>query len=53
MQEQVRLGRASDVELAEAELLATSTNAKYLQSMCDAKIALAQLERATGQEVDK
>lgn len=51
--EQFRLGRVSAIELAEAELLVASATAQHLQSIYTAKIALAQLERATGRDVDK
>jgi outer membrane protein len=48
VQEQLRLGRISAVELAEAQLLAASAMAKRDQSIYNTKIALAQLEHATG-----
>jgi outer membrane protein len=48
VQEQLRLGRISAVELAEAQLLEASAMAKHDQSIYNAKIALAQLEHATG-----
>lgn len=51
--EQFRLGRVSAIELAEAELLVASTAAKHGQSIYSAKIALAQLEHATGRDLDK
>jgi len=53
MTEPFRLGRISAVELAEAELLVTSATSQHVQSIYTAKIALAQLERATGRNVDK
>jgi len=53
MTEQFRLGRISAVELAEAELLVASATSQHVQSIYTAKIALAQLERATGRNVDK
>jgi outer membrane protein TolC len=53
MTEQFRLGRISAVELAEAEWLVASATSQHVQSIYTAKIALAQLERATGRNVDK
>jgi outer membrane protein TolC len=50
--EQFRLGRLSPIDLAEAELLVVSATAKRGESIYNAKIALAQLEHATGRDVD-
>jgi len=49
--EQLRLGRLSAVDLAEAQLLEASATVKRVQSMYNAKIALAQLEHATGRDI--
>jgi outer membrane protein TolC len=51
VEERFRLGRASAIELAEAEALYSSTNADYVQAIYNYKIAVAQLERAIGQEL--
>lgn len=47
--ERHRLRRASDVELAEAESLYTTTNATYMQSIYNYNIAIARLRRAIGE----
>jgi len=47
--ERHRLKRASDVELAEAESLYTTTNATYMQSIYNYNIAAARLKRAIGE----
>ncbi|MCI0454617.1 MAG: TolC family protein [Candidatus Dadabacteria bacterium] len=51
VRERYRLGRASAIELAEAEALYASTNADFLQAIYNYKIAVAQLERAIGEEL--
>lgn len=51
VQERYRLGRASAVELAEAEALLATTQANYAQAVYNYKIALAQLERTLGRKL--
>jgi outer membrane protein TolC len=51
--ERYRLGRASSIELAEAEALYASTNADYIQVIYNYKIAVAQLERAIGEKLEE
>jgi outer membrane protein TolC len=51
VRERFRLGRASAIELAEAEALYASTNAEYIQAIYNYKISVAQLERAVGEEL--
>jgi len=50
--ERYRLARASSVELAEAESLYATSNAKYMQAIYNYNINVARLQRATG-EVDE
>jgi outer membrane protein len=52
MDEQFKLGRISAIELAEARLLVLSASTKHLQAIYNAKIAMAQLERATGRDME-
>ncbi len=47
--ERYNLGRASSVELAEAEALFAISNAQYMQSIYNYNINVARLERATGE----
>jgi outer membrane protein TolC len=49
--EEYRLGKSSAVDLAEAEALLASTNASYAEAIYNYKIAIAQLERATGEKL--
>jgi Outer membrane protein len=49
--ERYRLGVGSQVELAEAESLLASTLANHVQAIYNYKIALAQLERAMGEDI--
>jgi outer membrane protein TolC len=49
--ERYRLGRGSDIELAEAEALFASTTANYVQAIYNYKISVAQLERAIGKKL--
>src|SRR3989304_3886947 len=51
--ERYRLGRASSIELAEAEALYASTNADYIQVIYNYKIAVAQLQRAIGEKLEE
>lgn len=46
--ERYRLERASEVELAEAEALYSTTNASYMQAVYNYNITAARLERALG-----
>ncbi len=50
--ERYKLARASSVELAEAESLYATSNAKYMQAIYNYNINIARLQRATG-EVDE
>jgi len=50
--ERYKLARASSVELAEAESLYATSNAKYMQAIYNYNINVARLKRATG-EVDE
>ncbi len=50
--ERYKLARASGVELAEAESLYATSNAKYMQAIYNYNINVARLKRATG-EVDE
>jgi outer membrane protein len=50
--ERYRLGRASSIELAEAEALYASTNADYIQAIYNYRISVAQLERAIGEKLE-
>jgi outer membrane protein TolC len=54
-QERYRLERASELELAEAEALYSSSNAAYMQAIYNYNITAAKLERAVGgtDEADK
>jgi len=54
-QERYRLERASELELAEAEAIYSSSKAAYMQSIYNYNITAARLERAIGgtDEVDK
>jgi outer membrane protein TolC len=54
-QERYRLERASELELAEAEALYSSSNAAYMQAIYNYNITAAKLERAIGgtDEADK
>jgi outer membrane protein TolC len=54
-QERYRLERASELELAEAEALYSSSNAAYMQAIYNYNITAAKLERAIGgtDETDK
>ncbi|MGB3363419.1 MAG: TolC family protein [Thermodesulfobacteriota bacterium] len=47
--ERYNLGRASSVELAEAEALFAISNAQYMQAIYNYNINVARLERATGE----
>lgn len=47
--ERYNLGRASSVELAEAEALFAVSNAQYMQAIYNYNINVARLERATGE----
>lgn len=49
--ERYRLGRGSDIELAEAESLFASTTASYVQAIYNYKVSVAQLERAIGKNI--
>lgn len=49
--ERYRLELSSKVELAEAESLLASTEANYAQAIYNHKIALAELERAVGENI--
>ncbi len=51
--EEYRLGKSSEVELAEAESLLASTNANHIEAIYNYKIAIAQLERATGEKTEE
>jgi outer membrane protein len=53
VQERYRLGRASVVELSEAEALFASTQANYIHAIYTHKIAVAQLERALGRKLER
>ena len=53
VEEHYRLGRVSGVELAEAESLLASTTTKHMQSLYNYHIAMAQLERAVGRDLDQ
>jgi outer membrane protein len=53
VQERYRLGRASVVELSEAEALFASTQANYVYAIYTHKIAVAQLERALGRKLER
>lgn len=50
--EEYRLGKSSEVEFIEAESLLASTTADHIQAIYNYKIAIAQLERATGEKVE-
>ncbi len=50
-EEEYRLGKSSAVDLAEAEALLASTNADHIEAIYNYKIAIAQLERATGEKI--
>ncbi|HSC35997.1 MAG TPA: TolC family protein, partial [Thermodesulfobacteriota bacterium] len=54
-QERYRLERASELELAEAEAIYSSSKAAYMQSIYNYNITAARLDRAIGgtDEVDK
>jgi outer membrane protein len=49
--ERYRLGRGSDIELAEAEALFAATTASYVQAIYNYKISVAQLERSIGKKI--
>lgn len=51
--EEYRLGKGSEVELAEAEALLASTNANHIQAIYNYKIAIAELERVTGEKIEE
>jgi outer membrane protein len=48
--ERYKLARASSVELAEAESLYATSNAKYMQAIYNYNINVARLQRATGED---
>ena len=47
--ERYSLNRASDIELAEAESIYATTNAKYMHAIYNYKIIYAQFQRAIGE----
>jgi outer membrane protein len=51
--ERYRLGTGSEVELAEAQALLASTNANHIQAIYNYKIAIAQIERVTGEKLEE
>ena len=51
--EEYRLGKSSEVELVEAESILASTTADHIQAIYNYKIAIAQLERATGEKIEE
>ncbi len=51
--EEFRLGKSSEIELAEAESLFASTTANHIQAIYNYKIAIAQLEKATGEKLER
>jgi outer membrane protein TolC len=53
VEEHYRLGRVSGVELAEAESLLVSTTTKQMEALYNYHIAMAQLERAVGKDLDQ
>ena len=51
--EEYRLGKSSEVGLVEAESILASTTADHIQAIYNYKIAIAQLERATGEKIEE